>query len=147
MELDTALAQDEKVSQEYKFSYALFLFFLKTHFWLTNKRLIINAPNVFLFIPTGKNTVTYPLRNIGGVQTKTEFKFWNLVGGVILLLIGLKAFWLLALLGVILIVSAFQTVISLGATGGAFARYYYLPWEATSAKKMINELNQLIANI
>ena len=60
MQLDTALGQDETVQKEYEFSYSLLLFFLKSHFWLTNKRLIVNAPNVFLFIPTGNDTVTYP---------------------------------------------------------------------------------------
>lgn len=102
--------------------------------------------NVFIVIPTGKDTTTFPLRNLGGVKTKTQFKFWNLLGGVILVMIGLKYFIFL-IFGAVLIVSAFQTVISVGAAGGGGTIYSYLPWEAASAKKMINELNQLIANI
>jgi hypothetical protein len=151
MQLDTALGQDETVQKEYEFSYSLLLFFLKSHFWLTNKRLIVNAPNVFLFIPTGNDTVTYPLRNIGGVKTKTELKFMSLLGGVVLLLIGLSAIRsigiLLILLGASTIIGAFRTSIGVGSGSGGLVLYSYLPWEAEDAKKMINELNQLIADI
>lgn len=151
MELDTPLGQDETVRQEYEFSYSLLLFFLKSHFWLTNKRLIVSAPNVFLFIPTGKDTATYPLRTIGGIKTKTEFKFMSLLIGVILVLIGfsaIRSFGLLLLLfGAAAIVGSLQTVIVVGSAGGGVVTYSHLPWEAASAKKMINELNQLIADI
>lgn len=151
MQLDVPLGQDETVQKEYEFSVSLILFFLKSHFWLTNKRLIVNAPNVFLFIPTGNDTVTYPLRNIGGVKTKTELKFMSLLGGVVLLLIGLSTIRsigiLLILFGASTIIGAFQTAIVVGSGSGGAVRYSYVPWEATEAKKMINELNQLIADI
>jgi hypothetical protein len=151
MQLSTPLGQDEKVHHKYEFSYSLLLFSLKSHFWLTNKRLIVNHPNVFLFLPVGKNTVTYPLRNIGGIQAKTDFKFKSLFLGVLFVVIGLSALksfgLLLLLLGVAAIVGAFQTVIVVGSAGGAFVRYSHLPWEAENAQQMVNELNQLIADI
>jgi hypothetical protein len=151
MQLDTPLGQDESVRQEYEFSYSLLLFFLKSHFWLTNKRLIVNYPNVFLFIPTGNDTVTYPLRAIGGVKTKTEFKVVSLFIGVILLLIGISAIrsfgFLLILLAVPTIIGAFRTVIVVASVGTGTVAYSHLPWEAADAKKMISDLNQLIADI
>jgi len=154
MKLDTPLAQDETVQKEYEFSYSLLLFFLKSHFWLTNKRLIVNAPNVFLFIPTGNNTVTYPIRHIGGVKTKTNLKFISLLIGVALLLIGLSSISssagigiLLILLGIVFIIAAFQTVIVVVSSGTGEVIYSHLPWEAADAKKMINDLNLIVAEV
>ncbi|MEH1783443.1 hypothetical protein [Nostoc sp.] len=151
MQLDTPLGQDETIQKEYEFSDSLLLFFLKSHFWLTNKRLIVNAPNVFLVIPTGNDTVTYPLRAIGGVKTKTELKFMSLMGGVALFLIGLSLIKsvgiLLILLGVPSIIGAFRTLIVVASGGTGVVEYSHLPWEAGNAKKMIKELNQLIAEI
>ncbi|XZF65444.1 MAG: hypothetical protein ACSI46_12510 [Gloeotrichia echinulata DVL01] len=151
MQLDVSLGQDETVHKEYEFSFSLLLFFLKSHFWLTNKRLIVNAPNVFLFIPTGNDTVTYPLRNIGGVKTKTELKFMSLLGGTVILFIGLSTIRsigiLLILFGASTIIGAFRTSIAVGSSSGGAVLYSYLPWEATEAKKMINALNQLMVDI
>ncbi|MBD2386602.1 hypothetical protein [Cylindrospermum sp. FACHB-282] len=152
MNLDLQLGQDETVNSEYEFSYSLILFFLKSHFWVTNKRLIVNSPNVLFVIPTGSDTVTYPLRSIGGVKTKTEFKFLSLLGGVVLLLIGISSLrsgigLLLLPLGVATIVGAFRTVIAIVSAGTGAVTYSHLPWEAEDAKKMINQLNQEIANI
>lgn len=151
MNLDIQLGENETVRNEYKFSYSLLLFFLKLRFRLTNKRLIVNAPKVFLLIPTGNDTVTYPLRTIGSVTTKTEFKFLSLLGGVVLLLIGFSNLrsigLLLLLLGVVSLVGAFRTVIAVVSGGAGAVTYSHLPWEAGKAKKMINQLNQLIADI
>lgn len=151
MQLDVPLSQDEVIRQKYEFSYSLILFFLKSHFWITNKRLIVNYPNVFLVIPTGKDTVTYPIRAIGGIKTKTEFKFLSLLGGVILVVIGLSAIKsfgvLLLLFGAIIIVGAFRTVIIVTSGGSGSVGYSHLPWEAGDAKKMINELNLLLAEL
>ena len=151
MQLNTPLGQDEIIQKEYEFSYSLLLFFLKSHFCITNKRLIVNAPNVFFVIPTGNDTVTYPIRNIGGVKTKTEFKFLSLLVGVALLLIGFSDISpmgiLLILIGAFSLIKAFQTVIVVTSSGTGAVTYSHLPWEAGDAKKMINELNQIIVEI
>jgi hypothetical protein len=151
MQLDTPLAQDEQVLYQYNFSYSLIFFFLKSHFWITNKRMIVNSPNLLLIIPVGNDTVTYPLRSIGGVKTRTQFKFGQLFMGIILLIIGLAMIrsigFLLLVLGILLAIGAFQTVIAIVSAGSGAVTYSHVPWEATVAKKMINELNQLIANI
>jgi hypothetical protein len=151
MELDTPLGQDEKIYYQHKFSYSLLFFFLKSHFWLTNKRIIVNSPNLLLFIPTGNHTITYPLRSIGGVTTKTQFKFMLLLIGVILLVIGWAMIrsvgFFLILLGISSVIGAFQTVIAIGSAGTGAVTYSHVPWEAAEAKKMINELNQLVADI
>jgi hypothetical protein len=151
MELDTPLGQDEKVLYQHAFSYSLLFFFLKSNFWLTNKRIIVNSPNLLLFIPAGNNTVTYPLRSIGGVNTKTQFKFMSLVIGVVLLVVGFGAIgsfgFLLILLAVPALIGAFQTVIAIVSGGSGAVTYSHVPWEAAEAKQMVNELNQLVAEI
>ena len=150
MQLDVPLGQDERVLQEYEFGYSIILFFLKSHFWLTNKRLIVNVPNVFMVIPTGKETVTYPLKNIAAVRTKTEFKFVSLLLGVVFLSVSSNTgSWLLgillALFGVSLTIGAFQTLIMVVSSGGDAQEYSHPFWEAANVKKMINALNQIVA--
>jgi hypothetical protein len=103
-----------------------------------------------LFIPTGKKTVTYPLRAIGGFKTNTQFKYKYLIAGIVLLLIGfssIKSFGFISiLLGVISIIKAFETVIVVTSAGTGQIPYSHVPWEAKEAKKMIRELNQLIVD-
>ena len=151
MKLDVQIAKNEVVSSEYEFSYSFLLFFMKAHFWLTDKRLIVNAPNVFLFIPTGKDTLTYPLRQIASVKTKTEFKFMTLLSGIFFLVIGFATVrygigLLFLLMGLGGLLGAFRNVIAI-TTAGSSVFYAYLPWQASDAKKMINHLNQLVAEI
>jgi len=63
MELNVELVKDEVVVSKYKLSYGLLLFFVKSHFWITNKRLIAHYPNLVAWIiPAGGTTVTYPLQ-------------------------------------------------------------------------------------
>jgi len=152
MELDVSLGQDEGVYREYEFSPSLifFLLNLKSHFWLTNKRLIVSTPNTFLFIPTGKNMYTYHLRNIGSVYTKTDFSFVHLLAGCISILLGLAtlSFGLLfILLGIWIGINSFQTVIFIHSSDNTGIEYSYLPWEATEATRMVNELNQVITEL
>jgi hypothetical protein len=75
----------------------------------------------------------------------------SLLGGVVLLLIGLSAIRsigiLLILFGASTIIGAFRTVISVVSSGSGAVGYSHLPWEAAEARKMINELNQLIVDI
>ncbi len=149
--LDIQIAKNETVSNEYEFSYSLLLFFLSSHFWLTDKRLIINAPNVFLFIPTGKDTATYPLRQISSVKTKTEFKFASLAAGIFFLILGFSTLrygigLLFLVLGLGGIVGSFRSII-LVISASASTGYSYLPWQAADAKKMVNQLNLLIADL
>ena len=149
--LDVQIGKNENISKEHEFSYSLLLFFLKSHFWLTDKRLIINAPNVFLFIPTGNDTVTYPLRQISSVITKTEFKFGSLVAGVFFLILGFATLrygigLLFLVMGLGGIVGSFRNVILVRSAGSATG-YSYLPWQAADAKKMVNHLNLLVADL
>ena len=152
MTLSTPLGKEESIINEYVFSYSLPLFFLKSNFHVTNKRLIVDFPNVFLFFPTGSDTVTYPLRSITGVATKKQVKIFSLFLGVTFFLIGASAMselgflgLLFLLLGIFFLLGAIRTVIAV-ASGGVVA-YSCLPWESEKAKKMINELNQLIVDI
>lgn len=150
--LDIQISKNETLSKEYEFSYSLLLFFLKSHFWLTDKRLIINAPNVFVFIPTGNDTATYPLRQLTAVKTKTEFKFASLAAGIFFLVLGLSTLrygigLLFLVLGLGGIVGSFRNLIWVVSSGGTGTGYSYLPWQAADAKKMVNHLNMLLADL
>lgn len=149
MNINVPLGQDEKVITQYTFSYSPLLFFLKSHFWLTNKRVIVYAPNVLWIIPTGADTVTYPLRNIQSVQTRNKLNFILLGLGVMLILVGLSNFpnyFIFLLVGILFIVNSFQAVIAV-TSGVTVTPYRLVPWEASIAKKLINELNQALVEV
>jgi len=159
VELDISLGQDERVYREYEFSrsFIFSLLKLKSHFWLTNKRLIVSTPNTFLLvIPTGKNTHTYPLRNIASIHIQTEFDFIYLLVGVLLVLLSIPfIFFCIGLLfglpfllyGINYMERAFQTTIAITSSSGGVMTYPCSRKEAMNAKRMVNELNQLIADI
>lgn len=87
------LSKDEVLQREDTFTTNLVLFWLKTDFSLTSKRVMGHAPNTFLgMIPLGKSEFTYPLKNIAGIAASTKFHFVRLLVGLILVFAGFGVF-------------------------------------------------------
>jgi hypothetical protein len=153
-ELDVSLGKEEQVLGEWSFSYSILLFFIKSKFYLTNKRFILKIPNVVLMIlPLGANTATYPLRNIAAIRSRTKFKFFQLVFGAILAVVGLGLLTssplglILFLIGIIVGVNSFQALVNVEPSSGRGVWYSIAIWELTEAKKMANQINQAIADM
>ncbi|MBO1347100.1 MAG: hypothetical protein EBE86_006760 [Hormoscilla sp. GUM202] len=151
MELNVELAKDEMVVSQYKFSYDILRFFVKSHFWITNKRLIANFPNfVAWIIPVSSNTITYPLNKIGSVKNVKKIQVFAPMFWVILfMLIGISTInnWvgvLFIILGIFNLTKIVKTYITIRSPG-SLIRYKHVPWEVKNAEKMINELNAIIA--
>ena len=153
--LNIQLATDEKVRHKYKFSYSPIFYFLKSYFWITNKRLIINHPSVFFFIPISSNTVTFTLRNIGGVRNKNKLSSLIAIGSTFAYLFAFALFgqgnfapgFLCLATGFIATYNTLRTFIAVSASSGEAEQFYYVPWELNIAKKMIRELDRVIAEI
>ena len=131
------------------------MYFLKSYFWVTNKRLIINHPNLFFLVPTGSDTVTFPLRNIGGVRNKNKLSPLLAIGSTFAYFFAFALFgqgnfapgFICLLTGFITTYHTLQTLIAVSASGGEVEQFYYVPWELKIAKKMIRELDRVIAEI
>lgn len=144
-----AFAKDEEVRSEYKLGYSLNLFFIKTRFTLTNKRLIGDIPNVFLVIPLGNNNVTYPLNSIANVKIGNGFKPIRFFIGLALIGFGitnLSAGNLIVLvLGALMVVSSYYMTVIIQTAAGSLIYHQIAPHERAKGQQLVNDLNLAIA--
>ncbi|MGJ3251893.1 MAG: hypothetical protein ACFE0J_12280 [Elainellaceae cyanobacterium] len=152
--VNVPMGKDEKVLGECVLSYSILLFFIKSKFYLTNKRLIATIPNVILFIiPLGENTATYTLRNVSAITTVIKFKFFSLVLASIILLVGFSLLSqspvgiVLLLIGVVMAIESFVTQIRLQSAGNAGVSYRVAVWEKAKAQQFSNQVNQALADL
>ncbi|SFD46584.1 hypothetical protein [Clostridium uliginosum] len=144
-----ALGKDEKIVSKNLLSFSLILFFIKSSFEITNKRLVGQVPNLLWIFPIGKNTVTYPLKNIAGVRLDNKFSLKRFIIGLILIFIGLSNFsslFIVFIIGIFVLISTFEIFFVVQNTAGATMSYAVSPLEKAQAQQLINELNQIIAD-
>jgi len=143
------LGKDETIVSKNILSFSVILFFIKSSFEITNKRLVGQIPNLLWIFPVGKNTVTYPLKSISGVRIDNRFSFKKLIVGIILVLIGLSklsSLFIILLLGIFILISSFEIFFVIQNTAGATMKYAVSPLEKAKAQQLINELNQIIVD-
>lgn len=144
-----SLGKDENIISNHILSYSLVLFFIKSAFDITNKRLIGQVPNLLWIFPIGKNNVTYPLKNIAGVRIDNKISFKKLILGIILVLIGLSkisSLFIILLIGILLVISSFEVLLVVQNNSGASISYVVSPLEKNKAQQLVNKLNQVIAD-
>ena len=143
------LGKDETIVSKNILSFSVILFFIKSSFEITNKRLVGQIPNLLWIFPVGKNTVTYPLKSVSGVRIDNRFSFKKLIVGIILVLIGLSklsSLFIILLLGIFILISSFEIFFVIQNTAGATMKYAVSPLEKAKAQQLINELNQIIVD-
>lgn len=144
-----ALGKDEKIISKNILSLSLILFFIKSSFEITNKRLVGQVPNLVWIFPIGRNTVTYPLKNISGVRLDTKISFKSIAVGIILILIGLSklsSLFIIFLIGIFILISSYKIFFVVQNNAGATMNYSVSPLEKAKSQQLINELNQIIAD-
>lgn len=147
------LGKDETVLVEQNLTHSVVLFFLKSTFQLTSKRLIIRIPNVvLLFFPLGSKVETYPLRNVSSVVSVFRLKFVKLVFGIFGVIVGLSLLSepaigvLVLLLGALMAVDSLVLGIVVRAAGGEISAYRLALWQKDLADRLVNQINQAIAD-
>ena len=143
------LGKDETIVSKNILSFSLILFFIKSSFEITNKRLVGQIPNLIWIFPMGKNMVTYPLKNISGVRIDNKFSLKRFIIGIILILIGLSklsSLFIVFLIGIFVFISGFEVFFVIQNTAGATMKYAVSPLEKAKAQQLINELNQIIVD-
>jgi hypothetical protein len=148
-DLGVSLGKEEQVVGEYAFSYSILLFFIKSKFYVTNKRFVAQVPNITLFvIPVGANTTTFPLRSIGAIRSRTKFLFLRLLIAAIVVFIGFGLLTqsplglIMLLFGVVLGIDSFPCLINVESIW-----YRIAIWEKAAAQQLINEVNQTVADM
>jgi hypothetical protein len=152
--LGFSLGEDEQLIAKNSFSYSILLFFIKYNVYVTNKRFIARIPNVVLFvIPLGTNLITFPLRNISTIITRTEYKLGGFFCAGILLFFGFgnftkSLFGFIAFLGgIIIAIESFRTLIRVEASSATPLKSPIAVWEKQKALDFTNEINQAIAEL
>jgi hypothetical protein len=154
MNIENEFGKNEKIYKKYNVRCSIIFPSLYSYFELTNKRIIINHPITFFGIPMGNDTATFPLRNVGGVRTRTNVNPLLIIGCLLFLFFSLLLFvesFIGGLIGLIISVyiftQAYQTFVSVVSAGSATEDFSYVPWERKKVTKMIKELNKLIAEV
>ena len=109
------LAPGETVLMGGRFMYSTLVFYRHSELVLTNRRLYTRRPNMTLgLIQIGAENKAYPVENIAGVSSNTEFHFAGVIIGVLTALVGLFTFLIpgLAIAGVLLLVLAVVVIIN-----------------------------------
>ena len=147
------LAPNEAIVWAGVFPFSLTFFFLKTKAALTDRRVAWERPTTVLgLIPVGSQRDSIPLNSIASVGTKTALGIWRLVFGIVILLGGLGAIansplggLILLVIGLALILSAFQARLTVVNNGGQ--RYsIFVPVNARDkAQQFADQINTTIA--
>ena len=149
----TILATDEQIVNQEKFTSSLIIFWLKTEFTLSNKRIIGKYPRtLFGIIPLGNVEMTLPLKNIASVLSSTKFYFSRLFIGLIFVFVGfamINSFGIFLLLfGVLSILNCFTStfvVSSGGATSSAVIELSIL--EKSKVATFVSNINHRIVDL
>lgn len=154
--MNNTLGKDEAVIKEITFSPNLFLFWLKAHYALTNKRLTGQQPNTLLgLIPLGKRNVSQPLRTIASVACVTKFWFKRLLVGLFFLVIGVGVMAEASFIGGLVL-----TLIGVGGVLNCYTAYFNVTNNAgqelgceviitaqAEVESFANEMNQVISEL
>ena len=124
----------------------MLLFWLRTKFLLTNRRLVVEAPNVILgIIPAGSQVTTFPINQIASVGVGTAPNKAALVIGVILLfgIFGGDLSGLISLLiGIVILVTAFSGAFRISNTAGE--KISFGVRDKDQAKIFANQVTQVV---
>ena len=121
------------------------------------RRLAGDEPNTwFGLIPVGSRKFSYPLANISGVGINTRVSWKKLLLGAILVLIGFfdlsnsfVPFFILLLIGLYVLVSAFSTyieIVSPGRASGLGEARQISVFQKAAAQDFVNKINTAIAS-
>ena len=167
------LGLEEQIVAGGNYRASLLLPFLRTNVVLTDRRVVASSPDTIIgIIPTGSNTVVYPLNQIASCQIGNASNSVSIIVGVILgvlsafllsyyvsdsflysrhdewveglitLFGGISPF--LILIGVLLVLAGIHAGIKITSTGGGQNSLKIAPWERSSAQNFINALNKVL---
>jgi hypothetical protein len=150
-QVPVALAPGEQIVAQDQYMFSLVHFFLHTKVLLTDRRLAWQRPNTLAgLIPLGGQLTTFPLANIASVTTSTWIRIWRLlIGGLasLIALFNLNQFWawIVLVIGVYLVLTAFRALIVVANTGGQHYPVSLAINGRGAAQRFAGTVNQAIA--
>lgn len=149
------LTNNETLIKSENFTTNLLLYWLKSNFAITSKRIVGDEPNTILgLIPFGKNEVTFPLKSIAGIIVSTKFNLKRFIFGLIFTLWGLGmisdsfiAGIILLLLGLLPLLNSLTTSIQITNNAGQSPTIQLSILEKDKAQKFAATINDTLANM
>ena len=146
-----ALAPGEQIVTQDQFMFSLVHFFLSTKVLLTDRRLAWQRPNTLAgLVPLGAQLTTFPLANVASVATSTWIRIWRLLLGGLGSLVALFNLsqvwgWILLVIGVYLVLTAFRALLVVVNTGGQRYPVSLAINSRGAAQRFASSVNQVIA--
>ena len=150
--METILGKDEQRIREETFTANLILFWLKSNYILTNKRVTGDEPNTFLgFIPLGKSQIAQPLKTVSSVASSTKFSIIRLIIGLILVSAGFSFITsygvVFLVLGAVYILNSYTATFVITNNSGQSVGYEISILEKSKVSAFVNEVNTVISEL
>ena len=142
------LSKEEAVLSHESIMFSILFFFLNTDIYLTDKRIIVEAPRVVLgMIPVGREHFAFPLRNIAGIQVLTDYRFRFIIPGIILIILGVKGNVISLIFGILFLLVSFSLTLTLTNNAGQKTLVPVSLLESAKAKMLVQEVSTAIAEL
>ena len=151
--MSIVLGKDENVIREDVFTTNLALFWLKSNFSLTNKRVTGQSPNtLFGLIPLGKHDIAQPLKNITSIACSTKFYIGRLVLGLFLIFIGIAiqniySLIILILPGLILLLNSYTTTMQIASNNVSAQTFEISILEKAKVESFVTQMNTTVSEL
>lgn len=154
--MKVTLSKEEQTLKESEFTSNLILFWLKSNFILTNKRILGKQPNtIFGLIPLGYKQIDQPLKTIASITCSTKFFVGRFFIGLVLALVGFAMLdgnvfigLLLLIAGIVNVLNCYTTTFIIVNSGGLNAMTYQLSiLEKDKVQNFVTEVNTQIAEL
>lgn len=144
-----ALAQDEQVFEQVTFERNAGFSYLtvkktKATLTVTNRRFIQESQTYALgIIPLGPNNTSFPLDSISSVNSTSKTDWPNLILGIILVLAIFAGLWVLAIVGLLFVLTSFYATVTVTSHSGA--RIHVPISSRSDASEFVNKVNLILA--
>jgi hypothetical protein len=153
--MEVVLSADEQIVNKQSFTTSFILFWHKTNYTLTNKRIVGENPNTLMgFFPLGQNQVTFPLKSVGGVSGSTKFYTARFLLGLVVAYIGIKMFGsnflgglIVLVLGVAALLNSYVATLIISSNTGQSTTVDLSILEKDKVAEMVTATNLKIAEL
>lgn len=138
--------------EKIEFITSFLTFYLKGQILQEKNFIKFKIPNTILgFIPLGASNKTIPINQISSVDTSFKLLFKNFLIGLVVAIIGLSTIgagigFIILLLGALIILNSFQTILAVNLTSNEQVLISFIIFEKAKAEQAETGINQLIAN-
>ena len=124
---------------------SLLTFYLKGIIYTENGFIKFRQPNTLLgIIPLGSKEESLLIKQIVGINTSFKFEFSFFIFGLALVIVGIPTI-ILSIVGIMLLISAFQTDFEISTTGSAKKHVFFIVFDNGKMYKVKEYIESALA--